>query len=172
MKHLIPASSQGVKFFFTAVFIFVFCTITNADTSVLQAETPPEISSETTCGNCNMKPAMYPKWQTMIVFENNETVAFDGCKCMFSYSFNQQGKNKKIKTVWVKDFSNEQWINGMTAHYVINSKTMGPMGKELIPFAELTDAEEFMKKQGGTISDYNNISIEQLKPLMGTMMKM
>jgi len=172
MKLFIPVRIQ-IKFLcFLSIFLFSGGLINTAAASSPQANTPPEISADTRCSNCNMKPAMYPKWQTIIVYDNDETATFDGCKCMFKYSLGKRENKRKIKTVWVKDFANGTWINGQKAHYVIGSTTMGPMGKELIPFSTLASAEEFSKKEGGIISDYKHISMETLKPLMNEKMKM
>ncbi len=152
--------------------LLTMISICFSTTSANETITPPEITKDMKCGNCNMKPAMYPAWQTTIIYEGNNSVAFDGSKCMFKYAFRPQEKDKKIKTILVKDFLSGNWINGMKAHYVIGSKQMGPMGKELIPFAELHEAEIFSKEHGGTIAPYTAISKNTLKPLMGHMKQM
>ena len=40
-------------------------------------------------------------------------------------------------------------IDGRTAFYVVGSDVFGPMGKELIPFAQRAQAEEFLKDHKG-----------------------
>jgi nitrous oxide reductase accessory protein NosL len=69
----------------------------------------------------------------------------------------------------VKDFKTTAWLDGRAAHYVIDSKELGPMGKELIPFTTRAAAEEFQKANGGTIETYANINMDTIKPLMGGM---
>ena len=139
---------------------------------------PQTITEKTSCAACGMYPHRYPQWQTQIIFTDGTMAAFDGCKCMFRFLLNMQKfaperKPEQVAAVWVKDFKTGAWLDGKTAHYVIDSKEMGPMGKELIPFATRAAAEEFQKVNGGTIETYANITMDTIKPLMGGMhMKM
>lgn len=138
------------------------------------APEPQAITEGMTCAACGMYPYRYPQWQSQVVFADGTVAAFDGCKCMFRFLFNMQKfaperQPDQVAAVWVKDFKTGKWLDGKTAHYVIDSKEMGPMGKELIPFTTRASAEEFQKANGGIIESYTNISMETIKPLMGGM---
>jgi len=138
------------------------------------SQEPPAITEGMGCAACGMYPYRYPQWQSQVVFTDGTVAAFDGCKCMFRFLLNMQKfaperKVEQVTTVWVKDFKTGTWLDGKTAHYVIDSKEMGPMGKELIPFATRAAAEEFQKANGGAIETYANISMATIKPLMGGM---
>jgi len=74
-----------------------------------------------------------------------------------------------VDAVWVREFNTGDWIDAKKAHYVIGSGEMGPMGKELIPFADAESAGTFQKEHGGQVSQYDTINMETLKPLMGKM---
>lgn len=135
---------------------------------------PRAITEGMTCAACGMYPYRYPQWQSQVIFADGTVAAFDGCKCMFRFLLNMQKfaperKPDQVAAVWVKDFKTGKWLDGKTAHYVIDSKEMGPMGKELIPFTTRASAEEFKKANGGIIESYTNISMETIKPLMGGM---
>ena len=70
----------------------------------------------------------------------------------------------------MKDFNSGSWINGADVYYVVGSNMMGSMGKEIIPFADKTDAMKFNDEQGGSMLKYSHISPEVLKtPGMGGM---
>ncbi|MDG4476835.1 nitrous oxide reductase accessory protein NosL [Thiovibrio frasassiensis] len=146
-----------------------------APPSAPAAALAPQVISETMhCAACGMFPQRYPQWQSQIIFTDASMAAFDGCKCMFRFLLNMQKfaperKAEQVAAVWVKDFKSGTWIDGKAAYYVIGSKEMGPMGKELIPFTAKSAAEEFQKANGGSIETYANISMDTIKPLMGGM---
>ncbi len=135
---------------------------------------PQAITEKMSCAACGMFPHRYPQWQTQVIFTDGTMAAFDGSKCMFRFLLNMQKfaperKAEQVAAVWVKDFKTGAWLDGKTAHYVIDSKELGPMGKELIPFGTRAAAEEFQKANGGTIEPYANISMATIKSLMGGM---
>lgn len=134
-----------------------------------------EIPTDVSCGKCGMFPAKYPRWQSQIVFKDGSMTPFDGCKCMFNFllameEFDKTHSADDVQVVWVKDFDSGAWINGVDAHYVVGSAMMGPMGKELIPFADSGVAMKFHQEQGGAMMKYSEITPEVLKGLgMGGM---
>ena len=68
------------------------------------------------------------------------------------------------------DVSCGKWINAEDAYYVVGSNMMGPMGRELIPFADQGEAMKFHQEQGGNRMNYAEISPGVLKTLgMGGM---
>jgi copper chaperone NosL len=136
---------------------------------------PMVIPKDVSCGKCGMYPASYPRWQSQIVFKDGSMTPFDGCKCMFNF-MNAMGQYDKAHTsddvaaILVKDFSNGKWMNASDAHFVVGSKMMGPMGKELVPFADKEEAMKFHHEQGGSMMMYGEITPEVLKTLgMGGM---
>jgi len=147
-------------------------------TTAFAAGPPPQTISEgMSCATCGMYPHRYPKWQTQVIFTDGTMSAFDGSKCMFGFLLEMQKyaperKAEQVAAVWVKDFKTGKWLDGKTAHYVIASREMGPMGKELVPFADRAAAEEFQKAKGGAIETYANINTATLKSLMGGMQHM
>jgi len=132
---------------------------------------PQVIPDNVTCGKCGMYPARYPLWQTQIIFTDGSMVPFDSCKCMFGYLFDmarydKSHTRKDVAAVWVKDFHSRGWIQASSAQFVVASDVMGPMGKDLIPFSNQTQAQAFQQVHGGSLVEYGAISMETLKPLM------
>ena len=123
------------------------------------------------CPVCGMFVAKYPDWTGMIVFRNNARVYFDGPKDLFSYvldpaKYDPARKRSDIAALSVKDYYSLAAIDGKRAFYVIGSNVLGPMGKELIPFARKADAEGFLKDhQGKAILRFDEVTPATLKDL-------
>ena len=148
------------------------------DTESAQTSTPQPmvIPQDVSCGKCGMYPAKYPRWQSQIIFKDGSMTPFDGCKCMFSFmsamdKYDNAHSMDDVAAVLVKDFNTGKWINGVDAHFVVGSNMMGPMGKELIPFADQAAAMAFHNEQGGNMMSYAEITPEVLNSLMGGMKK-
>ena len=142
------------------------------DTGVQAAPMPQPILAEQTCPVCGMSPARYPQWQTQIVFKDGQNVAFDGGKDMFRFllaptDYPQHQGQANILAVWVHDFNSNEWIDGQTAYFVVGSDELGPMGKEIVPFADLPAAEAFIAAKGGKLAQFNEID-EQMLVGVGT----
>lgn len=135
---------------------------------------PMDIPQDVSCGKCGMYPAKYPRWQSQITYKDGTMTPFDGCKCMFNFmnamaQYDKAHSRDDISVVWVKDFNSGKWVDAAAAHYVVGSSMMGPMGKELIPFADKAEAMKFHQEQGGAMMIYTDITPEVLKSLMGDM---
>lgn len=139
---------------------------------------PIVIPNNLSCGVCGMHPAKFVKWQTQIIFTDGVMVPFDGGKDMFKYILNMakyepEHTSADIAAIWVKGFDSGKWLNGREAVYVVGSKIMGPMGKELIPFKTDDSARKFKQKNEGMIKHFPEIQIEDIKKLgMGGMKMM
>ncbi|MEN8135634.1 MAG: nitrous oxide reductase accessory protein NosL [Thermodesulfobacteriota bacterium] len=136
---------------------------------------PMAIPDNLSCGVCGMYPAKFVKWQTQIIFTDGVMVPFDGSKDMFKYILNMAKYESKhtsndIAAIWVKGFNSGKWLDGKTAVYVVGSKVMGPMGKELIPFNNGDAAKKFKAANEGMIKQFADISMGDIKKLgMGGM---
>jgi nitrous oxide reductase accessory protein NosL len=123
------------------------------------------------CAVCGMFVAKYPDWSAMIEYRNGRRVWFDGVKDLLKgYSnpakYGLLKDRSEIKAIWVKDYYSLSLIDGRSALYVIGSDTLGPMGKELIPFAKDKDAKGFQKDHlGEKIFRFDQLNAETLKKL-------
>ena len=123
------------------------------------------------CPVCGMFVAKYPDFLAEIVFKDGSHAFFDGVKDMMKYYFdlskyNPAKNTAEIAAIFVNDYYNLSPTNGLKAYYVFGSDVYGPMGKELVPFKEESDAKEFMKDHAGkSIYKFNDINKHLIKIL-------
>jgi copper chaperone NosL len=123
------------------------------------------------CPVCGMIVAKYPDWNASVVYRDGMTAYFDGPKDLFSYLLNPRkydpGKKRAdIATIAVKDYYSLATIDARQAYFVAGSNVLGPMGKELIPFAKKTDADGFrVDHLGRRLLRFSEITLEVLKTL-------
>jgi len=106
------------------------------------------------CAVCGMYVANFPDWAAVVTFKDGAQAWFDGPKDLFTYLFDlKQFAPKRqatdIVTIQVKDYYNLKHIDGRKAFFVLGSDVMGPMGKELVPFANEASARDFLKDHRG-----------------------
>ena len=115
---------------------------------------PAKFSTQDKCPVCGMFVAKYPDFAARIVYRDGSYAVFDGSKDMFIYLFDLKkyapGKAaSQIASLSVTDYYSLDLIDGYKAFYVTGSDVLGPMGKELVPFAKTADAEEFKRDHKG-----------------------
>lgn len=162
------------KILLLALVLFL-ATFTNPAIAA-EKHAPQIIPADMSCGVCGMYPAKFVKWQTQIIFSDGAMVPFDGAKDMFKYILNmakysQAHTSKDIAAIWVRDFNSGKWLDGKAVSYLVGSSEMGPMGKELIPFGNPTEALTFKKEKSGMIMNYDDVTMADIKKLGGMKMK-
>jgi nitrous oxide reductase accessory protein NosL len=137
---------------------------------------PPQVIPEqAACGVCGMYPARFLRWQAEIIFTDGRMVPFDGPKDMFKYLFKMAEYDKghtraDVAAIWVRNYSDGNWLDGEAAFFVIGSSVTGPMGRELVPLANGVIAKEFISKNGGGVSRYSEIDLHVIQKIdMGSM---
>jgi len=114
------------------------------------------VPKDAKCPICGMFVAKYPKWVAFMKDSQGGTYYFDGVKDMMKYYFNH--KNENFPTMLVQDFYTLKPIEAKKAFYVIGANIYGPMGRELIPFKTLEDAQTFKTEHyGKKIIRFNEI---------------
>jgi copper chaperone NosL len=123
------------------------------------------------CPVCGMFVAKYPDWLAEIIFKDGTYAVFDGVKDMFKYYLNLKKYNPSkqvddIDSIYVTDYYDLVLIDGFKAYYVGGSDVYGPMGRELIPLDEESDALEFMKDhKGNSLLKFKEITHDTIKAL-------
>lgn len=153
------------------IFVLFLCAVFLAGDLLAGERKPVAPSPKDKCPVCGMFVKKYPDWMSQIVFKDGSYVVFDGAKDMFRYYL--EGKRYKgsyrlsdIDSVYVTDYYQLRVIDAREATYVLGSDVYGPMGHELIPFARVEDAKEFMKDhRGKDILKFGDITPERLKGL-------
>jgi nitrous oxide reductase accessory protein NosL len=111
------------------------------------------VDETTRCPVCGMFVHKYPQWLTQVRLSDGTVAAFDGVKDMLAYLFEPErygaAAGSVVEEVVVKDYYSLEWIDGRHAFYVVGSDILGPMGHELIPFAERAAADNFLADHHG-----------------------
>ena len=110
-----------------------------------------DVPKDAKCPVCGMFVYKYPKWSAEIIVDG-KSYYFDGVKDMMKfYIFDGDFPydRKKIEKILVQDFYTLHAIDAKKAWYVAGSDIYGPMGNELIPFADKESAEEFKEEHKG-----------------------
>jgi nitrous oxide reductase accessory protein NosL len=107
------------------------------------------------CAVCGMYVPNFPDWAAVITFQDGTQAWFDGPKDLFTYlldlpRYAPKRKAAEIASVQVKDYYGLKHIDGRKASFVVGSDVLGPMGKELVPFATEASAREFLKDHHGS----------------------
>lgn len=114
----------------------------------------PNPAPNDTCPVCGMFVSKYPEWVATVQYKDGHAHHFDGAKDMFKYLLDMPKwapghRAEDIKTIAVTEYYRVQRIDAHEAFYVIGSDVYGPMGHELIPLANMEEAEEFMRDHKG-----------------------
>ncbi len=114
----------------------------------------PQPGARDLCPVCGMLVAKYPAWIASITYRDGHSHFFDGAKDLFKYLFRLEryapGRRREdIAAVRVTEYYGLSRIDARTAHFVIGSDVLGPMGHEFVPLASAADAAEFMHDHKG-----------------------
>lgn len=115
---------------------------------------PPRPTARDKCPVCGMFVSKYPEWTATVVFRDGGAVHFDGAKDLLRYLL-EPGRYTKgraaadVARTFVTDYYTVRPTDAREAWFVEGSDVLGPMGRELIPFARKADAEEFMTDHHG-----------------------
>lgn len=99
-----------------------------------------KVDKKDKCQVCGMWVYKYPKWVAQIQMKKSH-LSFDGVKDLMKYYFNHINIDAKIV---VRDYYSQKPLDARKSFFVLGSDVYGPMGKELIPFSSLEDAQTFM----------------------------
>jgi nitrous oxide reductase accessory protein NosL len=128
-------------------------------------------SAKDKCPVCGMFVAKYPDWVAQIIFKDGTAYFFDGAKDMFKFYFNLKRYSPKknvedVKALFVTDYYSLVPVDGFKTVYVVGSDVYGPMGRELIPFVKIQEAQEFKRDhKGKEILTFQNITPAVIKGL-------
>lgn len=113
-----------------------------------QQQATVQETEEHDCATCGMPTQEYPEWAASLTSGQGEE-HFCSSRCMFSRLQDTVNRPQDITALQVTDYYDNKPIDARKAFYVIGSDQMGPMGPELIPFAQERAASEFMKDHAG-----------------------
>ena len=123
------------------------------------------------CAVCGMYVANFPDWAAVVTFRDGGQAWFDGPKDLFTYLLDLKRYAPKraagdIASIQVKDYYALKPTDARKASFVLGSDVMGPMGKELVPFAGEPQARDFLKDhRGQKILPFQEITPATMKGL-------
>lgn len=131
---------------------------------------PIELTREHSCRVCGMIIVDFPGSKAQIHYRNGEIDTFCSTLDMFLF-YHQPDRPRNIVAIYVNDmgradwnYPTGNWIEAREAFYVYGGDIMGPMGEALVPFSSRADAEAYVKKHGGRVLRFNDITPEILRP--------
>lgn len=128
-------------------------------------------SAREKCPVCGMFVAKYPDWVAVLRFKDGRALSFDGPKDLFTAYLDltryAPGRSPAdVAAIEVKDYYSLRPIDGFKAVFVIGSDVTGPMGRELVPFADAGDAAAFLQDHHGRRSlRFSEITASVLRTL-------
>jgi len=155
----------------TILLLTLLCSLVLAGSALAAQKGFSAPPKDAKCPVCGMLVAKYPDWNATLVYRDGTTTYFDGPKDLFSYYLNPRKydsakKSSDIATVTVKDYYSLAAIDARQAYFVVGSNVLGPMGKELVPFAKKSEAEGFRADHlGRRILRFPEVTLELLKTL-------
>lgn len=167
---LLPSSilNSFLRIVAAALCAVLLCAAATLAAPKAPAKAPPKGAK---CPVCGMFVAKYPNWSASIGYRDGSFAYFDGPKDLFSYYLNPRKydpakKPGDIVSIEVKDYYSLASIDARKAYFVSGSKVLGPMGKELVPFARQADAEGFRNDhQGHRVLRFPEVTLDLLKSL-------
>ena len=132
---------------------------------------PMAITKDHKCPTCGMRVAGFTNWHTQIVYPDHTNQAFCAVKCLMAYyfepsRFSDAHNPGDSKTLFAKDYYTQAWHNMDKMVFVMGSDVMGPMGKDLVPFADKKAAETFLADHNGeAILQFDEITPELIQKL-------
>ncbi len=117
------------------------------------------------CVRCGMIIADNPQWEGRMHKEGEQRIVFCSPKCLLLT--NPADKDHNGIKLELKDYYSTKFIDATSAWYVGGSDIMGPMGPDLIPFADKKSAEEFLQEHHGNgLYSYTDLTGEKIKELL------
>lgn len=132
------------------------------------ASEPAEIKqNRDRCDNCNMGIAELES-AAQIILKSGEPVLFDDIGCMTQYI---QTENPEYDAAFVHDFHSREWIPFESSSFIQNGHIESPMSYGIAAFESLEKAEEYQKKNRGTLFSKEELLKADIKSFKGEGMK-
>ena len=114
-----------------------------------------------TCAKYGIDTSAHPEFRAYARRKDGSALAFASAKAMFAYFFEREssGANFGSAELYVTDYASGEILRAQDAFYVFGSVLQSARGDDLITFARLRDAQDFMReKKGHKILQFREIS--------------
>lgn len=127
---------------------------------------PQEPTRDTACALDGMLLLDYPGPKAQMHFAEGKPEFYCDVLDMFRIMLSSEQK-RPVSAMFVQDMGKTSWehptgnwIDAKSAIYVTGSRKLGSMGATFGSFSSMQDAEAFMKKEGGKIMQFDQITLE------------
>lgn len=125
------------------------------------------------CPVCNMKVKPSDPWAAEIVYKDGSKLMFESPgDLMTFYSApdrfevtDAQKDRSNIDQILVKDYQTRSQVDARQASFVYQSKVHGPMGRDLVPFADESAALAFVETNGGSLIKFEEVTPDMVRNL-------
>ena len=132
---------------------------------------PPHVKEYQKCPVCGMRVLKLTNWHTQIVYSDGVSDAFCAVKCLMAFylehlKYCEKKKSDSIRELYARDYYSQSWHEMKSMFFVSGSDVLGPMGKDLIPFADIGKAKIFFEDHNGRrILKFDEITLVLIKEL-------
>lgn len=145
-----------LRIFAVFTLLFVFGVSLQAAKFSKMSQNPQLIQEGDTkmwCGICGMNLKMFYKTSHAVILKDGTKKQYCSIRCL---AVDYPNIKDKIKEILVADAKSDKLIPAKKAFYVVGSKVPGTMSRvSKIAFASKKDAQDFVKKYGGEIVDFD-----------------
>lgn len=131
---------------------------------------PIEFDRSHACKVCGMIIVDFPGAKAQIHYKNGKYDTFCSTLDMFLF-YLQPDRPTNITALYVNDMGKADhehpkghWVDAKGAFYVKGGDIMGAMGEALVPFADIKEAGGYIKKHGGKIIRFDDVTMDTLRP--------
>jgi copper chaperone NosL len=131
---------------------------------------PVEFTRDHSCKVCGMIIMDFPGAKAQIHYKKGRYDVFCSTLDMFLF-YLQPDRPGDIAAIYVNDMGKADmarphghWIDAENASFVYGGSMMGLMGEALVPFSDIKEAATYVKKHGGSIIRFDEVTMEMLKP--------
>lgn len=139
----------------------------------VQQALPLEPGSDTACSLDGMVLKDYPGPKAQIHYKEGAPEFFCDLMELFGSLLAPEQK-RPVAGVFVQDMGKTawehpegNWIDAKMAIYVVGSKKAGSMGPTFGSFSNMQDAEAFVKKEGGKIVRFDQVTLDMVNVQTG-----
>lgn len=126
------------------------------------AEQPPAIAyGQDICSRCGMIISE-ERFAAGLVGADGTQEVFDDAGEMIAFV---QEEGLGDRRVWVHDYDSQEWIDGITAVYVVSHDVVTPMASGILAFESRDAAERHVQEYGGNILTWNEVLSTWIMPM-------
>jgi nitrous oxide reductase accessory protein NosL len=152
-----------MKIIINRLFILIICQFLLVSSQLYAEEKHEHTHERESCKVCGMWIDQYLKSAAILVHKDGSKEYSCGVACMLRI-VEDEGGIDAFESVQVHDWASGRLVNAVDATYVLGSNVIPDMVPNYIAFANRSEAEAFVKKEGGEVINFN-IAFDDISPV-------